>query len=687
MLLVGEVLEARYRRVLLGAAAVAVFAVVWLIAAAGFHQPADSAVPTAAALDAIALMLIAPYIPGPVKPPELAGEVMAEARDRLRQTVRSQVAQQALALTDRGVLAVPWTGGLSYARATVPELASIVDGGQLIVFGDTQSGKTTLATRLAEELSTESTRQPVLFSLATWSPATVWLKDWMLQTIRTAYGLASPADLKAAEATLREGGIVPIFDGLDEIGASDLIRAADAIHKQVGASPAVLTSIRTPETDRAARAALPSATVITMAPVEMQEVSRYLLESPFAEIQELDPITSEIINDPQSPVGQALSSPLMAWLAKTIYAAGGLATSLRGVARPDELTNRKIFSDFESVEKHLLRSLPISVFERYRSSPKTHGSPAGAFTPEQAERWLGFLAARATRRIIAFWEFYRYAPLFRIALMSAVIAGCAIAAVGNAVGYFAGPGYLLLLAGGVFGIGWSRGYATRDKVSDPTRIGYNAGQSRERLDLHEVRFVRAVAAAIVAYASGVVLQTAQRRTSWLFGLTPREFGTAAFLATVLCFLIANVGGRIAAWILLRRPEIDARMGARAGDPLAAIQSDKRSGVVIFVIATTVLGAGIALYDAAFLTVAACWNVCVAPLAAGIAASIWNEWLPFKVSHLWLAMRGRLPRHLGAFLRQCHEGGILRKNGNHFEFRHLRLQESLRTMTPRGPGTR
>lgn len=152
-------MEARYRRVLLGAAAVAVFAVVWLIAAAGFHQPADSAVPTAAALDAIALMLIAPYIPGPVKPSELAGEVLAEARDKLRQTVRSQVAQQALALTDRGVLAVPWTGGLSYARATVRELASIVDGGQLIIFGDTQSGKTTLATRLAEELSLDPPRK------------------------------------------------------------------------------------------------------------------------------------------------------------------------------------------------------------------------------------------------------------------------------------------------------------------------------------------------------------------------------------------------------------------------------------------------------------------------------------------------------------------------------------------------
>jgi hypothetical protein len=179
----------------------------------------------------------------------------------------------------------------------------------------------------------------------------------------------------------------------------------------------------------------------------------------------------------------------------------------------------------------------------------------------------------------------------------------------------------------------------------------------------------------------------QGRTDWLFGLTPREFGTALLIATVLCFLVANLGGRIAAWILLRRPAIDAQMGARAGDPLEAIRSDRRSGVAIFVVATVVLGTGIALYDAQFLTVNASWNVCLAPVSAGIAACIWNEWISFKVSHLWLAMRGRLPPRLSAFLKQCHEGGILRKNGNHFEFRHLRLQESLRTATLESSRTR
>lgn len=664
------------------------FAVVWLVSAAAFGQPSALAVPIAAALDAIALVIFAPLVPGSGKPPEPTAESLTEAQKRLRGTVRSQIAEQALALTARGVLAVPWTGGLPYARSTVADLASIVGGGhQLIVFGGTQSGKTTLATRLAEELAEQSGRQPVLFSMATWNPANVWLKDWILQTIRTGYGLASIADVEAAEATLREGMIIPIFDGLDEIDASSLARAAETIHKMIGSGPAVLTSIRTPATEQAARVALSSAEIINLAPVPMKEVSRYLLESPFTQMDKLDPITSNIIDHPESAVGQALSSPLMAWLAKTIYAGGDAATSMRGVARPDELTDPTLFPDAESVEKHLLRSLPTAVFERYRSSPKAQGSPAAAFTPGQADRWLGFLAARATRRIIAFWEFYSYAPLFRIGLAAAVVAGCAMAVIGNMVAFLAGPGYLLLLAGAVFGIGWSRGYATRDKVSDPTRIGYSySGQPYAGPHPHALRFGRAVVAAIVAYASGVVTQIAQGKSAWLFGLTPREFGIAAFVATVLSYVAADIGGRIAAWILLRRPGIDVHMGARAGDPLAAITSDRNSGVAIFIVATVVLSAGIEVYDVQFLTVSASWNVCLAPVGAFIAGCIWNEWVSFKVSHLWLAMRGRLPRRLSGFLNQCHQGGILRKNGNHFEFRHLKLQESLRTATHEGAKT-
>lgn len=684
---VGDALAAWSRRLLTATAAIGLLVVVWLVSVRVFRTSADLAVAVCGVLEAIFFGLVALGKDEAAESSAASPEIIAVARSRLRSAVSSQVTEQATALTARGLLTVPWnrTGDPTQDRSSVAELARAVEAGrQLIVLGGSQSGKTTLATRLAETLAAHPGRQPVLFSLSTWNHGQVWLKDWMLLTIRTGYDLTSAADVEAAEAAFREGLIIPIFDGLDEIEASYRITAAETIHQLVGAAPAVLTSIATPETEQAARVALPSAEIIKLRPVATAEVSRYLLDSPMADADELAPLTSGIVEDPESAASQALSSPLMAWLAKTIYAADANARS-RGIAGPDELVDPARFPDAESVERHLLRSLPTAVFERYRLRSRAPGSPAGAFTPGQADRWLAFLAARATRRIIGFWEFRRYAPLFRIALLAAVVVGCVIAIIGSAVPYLAGPGYFLLLAGAVFGFAWSRGYTvTRARVADPTRIGYGyAGQDDGDLRLHALRLARAAAAALVAYVAGVVTQAVRGQASWRFGLTPREFGAAAFVAIVLCFVVANLGGRIAGWILLHRPGIDAHMGARAGDPLAAIRSDRRSGAAILVVGTTVLAAGIALYDVVFLPADAIWNVSLAPVSASIAAFIWNEWICFTVAHQWLALRGRLPWRLSTFLRQCHEGGILRKNGNHFEFRHRRLQESLQTGSDEG----
>jgi hypothetical protein len=681
------------QRLYIGTAAIGLLVVGWVVCVRAFRMSPGLAVAICGVLEAIFLGTVAAGKGRSIQSPAAGPEILAEARSRLRSVVRSQIAEQANVLTGRGLITVPWnrTGDPAQARSSVAELARAVEAGrQLIILGGSQSGKTTLATRLAETLAARSGRQPVLFSLSTWNPGQVWLKDWMLQTMRIAYGLTSAADAEAAEAMFREGMIIPVFDGLDEIDAGSRTRAAETIHQLVGASPAVLTSISTPENEQTAQLALPAAEIVKLRPVAAEEVSRYLLDGPsLADGGELAPLTLGIVEDPESAVAQVLSSPLMAWLTKTIYGAVPNAATTRGIVRPNELIDARRFPDTDLIETQLLRSLPAAVFERYRSSPRAPGSPAGTFAPEQAERWLSFLAARATRRIIGFWEFRSYAPLFRIALLAAAVVGCAIAAVGTAVPYLAGPGYVLLLAGAVFGFGWSRGYAvTRARIDDPTRIGYDyigqhQGQHDGDLRLHSRRLAHAVAAVTVAYAAGVVTQVAWDRHGWLFGLTPREFGIAACAAIVLSYGVANLGGRIAGWILMRRPQIDARMGARAGDPLAAINSDKRSGAAIFVIATIVLAAGIALYDVVLLPSSANWNVCLAPLAACIAAFIWNEWICFKVAHFWLALRGRLPLQLNAFLQQCHQGGILRKNGNHFEFRHRRLQESLQTSRDAG----
>ena len=659
------------RRLTVASVAIAILAATWIVSTLAFRFSADRAVAIAGVLEAIFIGVVQLAAGNKREQAEIP-EAVAEARRRLNSTVRSQAVDQARELTDLGTLPVSWNmvGG-ARGRSSVLELARSVEAGrQLIIFGEAQSGKTTLATRLTEALAERSGRQPVLLSLATWNPSQVTLKAWLLQTLQTAYGLSATADAKAAEQMYQDGMIIPVFDGLDELDASARSKAARAIYRRFGHSPAVLSGIRNPETERAARIALPSAEIIVLGPVVTTAVSEYLLDETRVDVAQLIPLASAIVNDPASAVGQTLSSPLMAWLAKTIYAADQDRMSAGGVARPAELADPARFPDAESIERHLLQSLPTAVFSRYELNPNE------PFSSKQADRWLGFLARRSTRRIIGFWEFRSYAPLFRLALVAAAAGGAVIAITGRTVPDLAGMSYFLLLAGAVFGFGWARGYsAIRRKVTDPTRIGY-AGPFDGDMHYHGLKLAHGAAAAVVAYSAGVVAQLARGHPGWLFGLTPRDFGFTALTATVLCFVVANLGGRIAGRILLSWRQMDARMGARAGDPLAAIRSDRSSGAAIIGVAVVAFGAAVALFDRLFLPADAIWDLCLVPVSACVAAFMWNEWICFKAAHLWLASRGRLPWRLSLFLRKCHEGGILRKSGNHFEFRHRNLQDSL-----------
>jgi hypothetical protein len=70
------------------------------------------------------------------------------------------------------------------------------------------------------------------------------------------------------------------------------------------------------------------------------------------------------------------------------------------------------------------------------------------------------------------------------------------------------------------------------------------------------------------------------------------------------------------------------------------------------------------------------TVLLAPLGAAVATIFWNEWSCYKLAHLWLVITDRLPWGFTEFLDDCQRLGLLRKDGNHFEFRHRRLRASL-----------
>ena len=72
--------------------------------------------------------------------------------------------------------------------------------------------------------------------------------------------------------------------------------------------------------------------------------------------------------------------------------------------------------------------------------------------------------------------------------------------------------------------------------------------------------------------------------------------------------------------------------------------------------------------------------------AGVAGSAWARYF---VARTWLALQGRLPWRLTAFLRDAHDRGVLRQAGAVYEFRHALLRERLAAPASalRGPRSR
>ena len=106
-----------------------------------------------------------------------------------------------------------------------------------------------------------------------------------------------------------------------------VVSLRDVIHILVGDSPAVLTSIPGGETEKSALFALSQARAITLCPISATEVSRYLLDGTAADQPRWGELTTWIMEHPRSALAQALSSPLITWLARAPYAADSSRTS------------------------------------------------------------------------------------------------------------------------------------------------------------------------------------------------------------------------------------------------------------------------------------------------------------------------------------------------------------------------
>lgn len=276
---------------------------------------------------------------------------------------------------------------------------------QLVVLGQPGAGKTVLALHLTVTLLQHRTPNqpvPVLLALSSWNPHEP-LDAWLIRRITEDYPFLANAHTygpNAAAHLVWTQRILPVLDGLDEMPTAQHPSAVAALNDAIaGARPIVLTC-RSDEYQAAVAATgtpLARAAVVEIEPVAATDLAIYLPAGQIDGHTKWAPVTGRLRACPDGPLAKALSTPLMAYLARTMYTRPG--------SHPAELCHTDRLTDRNTIENHLLNGYLPAI---YQPQPATAvSSRDDGYTADQARRWLSFLArhlARLNTHDLAWWQ-------------------------------------------------------------------------------------------------------------------------------------------------------------------------------------------------------------------------------------------------------------------------------------------
>jgi NACHT domain len=266
-----------------------------------------------------------------------------------------------------------------------------VPTGRLVVLGEPGAGKTELLIRLLLELLARRSPGslapvPVLVPLAAWDPIRDDLAPWLVRRLTQDHpGLAEPAPPQAgatslAQALLEHRLLLPILDGLDELPAPMLGRAITRLNSALPPGQGLVLASRTaafrqatsghpnptpaqkpataapPTPHRVVPVRLWGAAGVSLQPLAAVDVRGYLRRdaaSP-AMAARWDPVLA-VLGTP-TPVGQALTSPLLVALARAIYnprPGDGEQLQPAGLPDPAEPCDQTRFATPAAIQAHL----------------------------------------------------------------------------------------------------------------------------------------------------------------------------------------------------------------------------------------------------------------------------------------------------------------------------------------------
>jgi len=582
-----------------------------------------------------------------------AGSSMADAWDVL----------VTLATSGHGWPAPPPSGtwavspdGLAGSGRDLLNVLERVPTGRLVVLGEPGAGKTMLMVGLILDVLADRASGdpvPVLVSLASWNPEKQDLLNWMASQLIIDYpALSAPASPGEGESTwidalLAAGLIFPILDGLDEI--PEIIRA-QAITKINGAlrpGRRLVVACRTEQYREAIDigANVHAAAVVKLCPLDPKSVSAYLsaVGGP-GTVRRWAPVLATL--GTQSPVGQALTSPLMVGLARIIYSPkpGELAGKLRD---PKELCD---LADQAAVESHLFDAFIPAAYDT---------DPIRRWTAEQAESWLIFLAHHLRYDTKSpdyeWWELKRALSPFK--------------KVNRDETKFRDEIDLLYVRPGLRP--W-----THFKEADPgPSSGIRFGVA-EAVTTAWKTFLYSISGTIAPLLILTITDVAGSAMGNRHDLPEDLLNEGGFYIVFYLALFALV----ALWTGLQ--SVPSNL-ALAASPTGVLARDRRAALTAWL--AFALGFGLIAEALTFLKFVhgSTWVWVTAGSAFGfvfgvMVSSAKMAWPLYILCRGLLTLRHNLPWSLMRFLDDAHHRGVLRQVGAIYQFRHIKLQDRLAT---------
>ncbi|MFG1685340.1 NACHT domain-containing protein [Nonomuraea sp. NPDC049269] len=594
---------------------------------------------------------------------------------------------------------VTWSGSSDQIEGLADRFRG--SGRRLVVLGGAGAGKTTLAIQLVRELVRDSAGQepvPVLLSMNSWDVKEFpHFDDWLTDRLEQGYPALRAFGTDTVRLLFRDGRIVPVLDGLDEMPAASLPAVLTELNQALPAETRLVITSRTTEYADAAQA-LDRAAVVEAEPLSATAAAGYLNKildrtKPHPGWQR---VLERLRDGPVTPLSETVSSPLGLWLLRTVYAAAP-ATD------PSPLLDPVRFATAAALRAHLFNRLIPALIE---ARPPARGSDADLFRPhrlyrpEQVTQWLSHLAELLDRtpaeadsvqvggksigvRDFAWWRLaattLRRPPPGPGVLLALLLAS---AAWGLILTTFLLKDFTWWFAAG--GMGIVIAYREGPSHSDH---GTWAHDQPGYVDLRLGRRTFSLLSQLLSALSltlGIVIWTALVIAAGytVFDLVTGKPLTDALAATVAmvalfgpALLLTSLTDAVVGWA--EAPAVDGR----ASTPLTSWRADRRLNLVRLLVGGflgALIGAA-AIGAAGASPIEVAWGSLVlatAGAAYGAVSGKQHAWPVYVLATFRLARGRQLPRRLMAFLDDAHRLGLLRAVGPLYQFRHAEFHDHL-----------